>query len=238
MPTIVDLTQPLSAATPRSSDHPEVTFASLRWFSRHGLHTRTIYASLHSGTHVDAPSLYLPEGDNIDDIPIDRLYGPGIILDVQRDQWGIITADDLERAGDVREGDIVVLFTGWSRFYGKDEETYQLKAPGLDKSGVDWLVSRHVNFVCADAASSEHVFMRLPQWKSLRPEIFGEVNPDPERFPDSYAHKELFRNGILMADHLGGDIETVVGRRCTIGIMCAKYSGVEGAPARVFALLD
>lgn len=239
MSQIVDLTHPLSPKTPRSSDHPEVTFATIRWFSRHGIHTRTVYASLHSGTHVDAPSLYEPEGPNIDDIPISRLMGPGTVLDCRRDAWGVISGDDLEKVGkDVREGDIVILCTGWGRFYGRDEETYQLKSPGLDRSGVDWLVSKKLNFVCADQPSAEHPFMRLPQWKSLRPDIFGDVTADPEQFPRSYAHKQLFAHDTLMADHIGGDLPSLIGKRMTIGIMCAKYAGVEGAPARVFAILD
>ncbi|MHB8587937.1 MAG: cyclase family protein [Candidatus Dormibacteraceae bacterium] len=238
MPQIVDLSQPLSPRSPRSTDHPEVTFAAVRTFARHGLSARTIHASLHAGTHVDAPSLYMPEGDTIDKVPISRLYGPGVIVDVQKEQWGVITPDDLERAGNIHEGDIVVLYTGWSRYYGRDEETYALKQPGLEKAAVDWFVQKRVNFVCADMASGEHVFMRLSQWKSIRPDIFGEVQVDPVRFPHAYAHKELFRNGILMADNIGGDVATILGRRCTIAIGMAKYEGVEGAPARIFAVVD
>jgi kynurenine formamidase len=238
MPRLVDLTQPLSPRSPRSTDHPEVTFAAMRTYARHGLSARTIHASLHAGTHVDAPSLYLPEGDTIDKIPLSRLHGPGVVVDVQKEQWGVIGPDDLERAGNIEEGDIVVLYTGWSRYYGRDEETYALKQPGLDKAGVDWLVQKKVNFVCADMASGEHIFMRLRQWKNLRPDVFGDVQEDPKRFPSAYAHKELFRNGIWMADNLGGDIATILDQRCTIVIGLAKYEAVEGAPARVFAIVE
>lgn len=239
MTRIVDLTHTVSPLTPRSTDHPQVEFKSVRWFSRHGIRTHTVYASLHSGTHIDAPSLYLPDGYNIDDIPIERLFGPGIILDVRRDEWGVIGAADLDAIGhDVQEGDNVILCCGWGQYYGRDEEKYQLRSPGLDKSGVDWLVSRGVNAVGIDASSSEHVFMRLPQWKGVRPDIFGDVDADPAQFPSAYGHTELFRNDILVVDHVGGPLDSLLGVRCTIGLMCAKYGGVEGAPARVFALVD
>lgn len=35
----------------------------------------------HSGTHVDAPSHFLPDGDAVDRIPIDRLIGPAVVLE-------------------------------------------------------------------------------------------------------------------------------------------------------------
>ncbi|MHB8587939.1 MAG: cyclase family protein [Candidatus Dormibacteraceae bacterium] len=237
MATIVDLTQTLTPRAPRSVDHPEVTFPTLRFFSRNGSMTRAIHASLHAGTHVDAPCMYFPERETIDQIPISRLYGPGVVVDVKKEQWGVITADDLA-AADVRAGDIVVLYTGWSQYFGRNEETYMLKQPGMDRSAIDWLVAKKVNFVCADLPSAEHIFMRLARWKQIRPDIFGDIEADPERFPPSYGHKTFFVNDILMCDHIGGDVATLAGRRCMIGIMCAKYGGVEAAPARVFAVVD
>ena len=70
---IFDLTQPLGPRTPRSSDHPEVRFDSLRWRSRHGLRTSTVTTSLHVGTHIDAPNLYFSDGATIDKIDLGRL---------------------------------------------------------------------------------------------------------------------------------------------------------------------
>jgi kynurenine formamidase len=238
MSLIVDLSHALSPSAPRSSDHPEVAFAAVRTFARHGLSTRTIFASLHAGTHMDAARLYLPQGQTISDIPISRLYGPGIVVGIPKDEWGIITAGDLEASGDIRPGDNLVIYTGWSRYYGVDEERYVLRGPGLDKSGVDWLIERKVNAVCADLASSEHVFCRTPQWKTQRPDLFGHLTWDKERFPLAGGHIPFFQNDILLADNIGGDVASIAGRRCTIGIMVAKYAGVEGAPARVFAIVD
>lgn len=239
MSTLVDLTHTMDFRTPRSTDHPEVRFPVLRHPAIHGQTTHSIEASLHAGTHVDAPCMYFPEKESVDQIPLERLYGPGVVLDVRREEWGIITSEDLENATpEVREGDIVVLYIGWGKYFGVDEQTYMLKQPGLDKSAVDWLVSKKVNFVCADVPSCEHIFSRLARWKVLRPEIFGDINPDPAQFPPSYAHRTFFENNIFMVDHLGGDVEKVAGKRCTISIGLAKYGGVEAAPARVIAILD
>jgi arylformamidase len=235
---LVDLTQPLSPLTPRSSDHPEVQFPVLRWFSRNGIRTRQIVASLHSGTHVDAPSMYFPDGRTIDELPLEGFCGSGVVVDASLGEWGVITADVLDDiAADVREGDIIALWTDWGRRY-LDEETYVLKSPGLDRSGVDWLVRRRVKAVYSDTASSEHIFMRARQWSELRPDIFGDVSYEPADFPPAYGHKTLLPAGIMMVENLSEALGTLVGQRVNLLALPAKYAGVEAAPARVVAITE
>jgi len=233
---IFDLTQPLSPKTPRSSDHPGVEFKVLRWYSRHGICTRTIHASLHAGTHLDTAALYVPGGMTVDQLPLDRVCGPAVVLDIPKGEWGEITPGDLEAASPpIERGDIVVLHTGWHRHYA-DEERYILKGPGLVKAAVDWLVARDIKAVCSDTPSPEHPLMRIGQWKALRPDIFGAVTPDPARFPPHYGHKTFLPRGITMIESLGGQIEEVLGQRVTLFALPPKYAGVEAAPARVIAV--
>lgn len=236
---LVDVTQPLSPRTPRSSDHPEVQFPVVRWYSRHGVKTRQIIASLHAGTHVDAPCLYDPAGVTVDQLPLERLCGPAVVVDAALPAWGVIDAAFLEaRASMVQEGDIVVLCTGWSRYYDSDEETYILRSPGLSKSGVDWLASRQVKAVCSDSPSPEHIFMRIRQWRALRPDVFDGVQIDPAEFPPSYAHKTFLSRGIALIEGLSGAISDFVGQRVILMALPAKYEGVEGAPARVVIVTE
>lgn len=236
---VVDLSQSLSPRTPRSSDHPEVRFDTIRWFSRHGIQTRQVTASLHSGTHIDAPALYVQGGMTVDQVPVSDMVGPGVILDMKRDEWGEISASDLAAATpSIEERDIVVLNTGWQRHYFTNEETYVLKSPGLTKDGVDFLVEKKIKLLCYTGPSSEHIFMRLPQWKSLRPDIFDGIEADDGRFPPAYAHKAMFAAGVCHVDNVGGDIDLVTGVRCMIAALAAKYEGVEAAPVRIVALVD
>ena len=235
---IVDLTQPLSPNTARSSDHPQVQFPVLRWFSRNGIKTRQIIASLHSGTHVDAPSMYFHDGRTIEQLPLEGFCGSGVVVDAALGEWGVITAEVLDRvAAEVGEGDIIALWTDWGRRY-LDEETYVLKAPGLDKSGVDWLVERKVKAVYSDTPSSEHIFMRGRQWAELRPDLFKSLEYDPADFPPAYGHKTLLPAGIMMVENLSEDLGQFVGQRVMLLALPAKYEGVEAAPARVVALTE
>jgi len=233
---IFDLTQPLSAKTPRSSDHPEVEFKVLRWYSRNGVCTRTITASLHSGTHLDTAALYFPDGMTVDQIPLDSICGSAVILDIPKGEWGEITPEDLAAATPrVEPGDIVVLHTGWHRYH-QDEERYILRGPGLIKSAVDWLIDRGINAICSDTPSPEHPLMRLGQWRTLRPDIFGTIEVDPAKFPPHYAHKAFLPRGIIMIESLGGQIEELLGQRVTLFALPPKYVGVEAAQARVIAI--
>ncbi|MDE3193529.1 MAG: cyclase family protein [Chloroflexota bacterium] len=239
MSRIVDLSQPLSRRSPRSVDHPEVEFKTLRTFVTHSSQTHTVYTSVHTGTHMDAPSLYFKDGKNIDEIPVGRLFGPGVILDMTRDDWGIITGDDLENARPrVERGDIVMLHTGWHRFYFDDQERYYLKTPGVDKSACDWLVERKVNVVLGEGPAAEHFFMHSTRWRTLRPDVVGKLEFDAARFPQGYFHTALLRNDILIIDQAGGQVDEIVGRRCQIGVMPIMYEGVEAAPVRAFAVVD
>ena len=190
MPRYLDLTQPLSPLTARSSDHPEVTFRTLRWYSRNGLKTREITASLHSGTHMDTAALYYARGETIDQVALDRLIGPALFVDCRLGELGAITASHLEEhAGSLTSGDMLVLCTGWHH-HMDDEEKYILKAPGLDKSGVDWVVKRSPKAVCSDSPSPEHICMRDRYWRTLRADIFP-ADSDREVFPKSYGHRTL-----------------------------------------------
>ncbi len=49
--------------------------------------------SSHGGTHIDAPLHYYPEGNSIDQIPLEILYGPAHVIDCRGHE--AITADIL-----------------------------------------------------------------------------------------------------------------------------------------------
>lgn len=235
---VVDLTQPLSPRTPRSSDHPEVYFENVRWYSRDGVHTSVAHMSVHVGTHVDAPLLYLPYGASIDQIPLDTLCGSAVVIGFDDlDDWEVIDAERLKAVDPgIRAGDIVVIRTGWHHHYG-DEQRYVLKAPGLDRSAFDWLIERGVKMVGSDTPSPEHIFMRSRQWKNLRPDLFDAARFEPADFPSAYGHKSLFAHDIPLLEGLGGDLDQLVGQRVDLLALPLPYVGVEAAQARVVALM-
>lgn len=233
---LYDLSAALSPKTPRSADHPEVRFEAIRWYSRDGAHTSTVHASVHAGTHIDAPALYFPTGATIDEVGLDRLTGSAAMVHLAKKEWEEITVADITEANPhIRQGDIVVLHTGWHR-EAVDEERYILKAPGLGKNAIDWLIDKGVKLICSDSPSPEHIYMRAGGWRKRRPDIFGDVAFSERDFPPHYGHRSFLAAGICLLEGLGGEIDDLTQQRVELIAMPVKYKGVEAAPATVVAL--
>ena len=80
---VVDLTLPLSAATPVADGDPPVTITRVRSHGADGYQVTAISLGSHSGTHLDAPRHFFPEGPTLDSYPADRLVRPGWVVDVR-----------------------------------------------------------------------------------------------------------------------------------------------------------
>jgi kynurenine formamidase len=130
----------------------------------------------HGGTHLDAPRHFSATGQTSDEIPVERLVGEAVVIDVTKpctaDAVYEITADDLvaweEAHGRQLVDVIVMLRTGWAAKWG-DPEAYlgtaatgpaavsQLRFPGLAPEAAKWLVEhRRIRAIGIDTASIDH----------------------------------------------------------------------------------
>lgn len=123
--------------------------------------TNNLIINEHGPTHSDATYEYDPEGQYIDEMPLDYFYGPAICLDVSSvspDDY--ITPQDLESALEksgqvIQEGDIVLLYTGhYNRAYGTDE--WLTRYTGLDYEGAKWLAQQGVVNIGIDAPAIDN----------------------------------------------------------------------------------
>lgn len=122
----------------------------------------------HTGTHVDAPSHYGSRASygngvprDIDELPLDWFFAPGLCLDVTSAGRGTIGADRLEkafaRAGRGPDpGDIVLLRTGADRYAGT--ERFFTDFAGLDAVAVHLLLDAGVRVIGTDAFSLDAPF--------------------------------------------------------------------------------
>ncbi len=115
----------------------------------------------HGGTHIDAPIHFAEGKPAVDEIPLERLVGPGVVVDVSEraadDRDYQVDVADFEgweaRHGPLPEGAIVLLRTGYGGHWG-DRANYlgtemtgpeavpQLHFPGLDPDAAKWLVDQ------------------------------------------------------------------------------------------------
>ncbi len=127
----------------------------------------------HGGTHLDAPIHFGANGWHVDEIPIERLVGPAVRIDVspacEADRDHAISLRDLEnweaRHGAIPGGSIVLLHTGLSAhwpdraaYLGTNERgegaVAKLHFPGIDPAAARWLVDeRGVSAVGLDTPS-------------------------------------------------------------------------------------
>lgn len=84
--------------------------------------------SIHTGTHIDAPSHFIADGAAIDEVAIERFHRPGLRLDLGDAPPGEpISLAQLEAAGfDARraKGSILLLATGWTDQSWRSERLY------------------------------------------------------------------------------------------------------------------
>jgi kynurenine formamidase len=127
----------------------------------------------HGGTHIDAPIHFSKGGQTLDQIPIERLVGTGVRIEVTaqcaRDREYRITMQDLEQweatHGLIPEHAVVLLDTGFARYWPSrrdylgtesrgEEGVRALHFPGLHPDAAAWLVrERRVKAVGIDTAS-------------------------------------------------------------------------------------
>ncbi len=116
---LIDLTMPMSARTIPFPGHPPTEFEPLDTSAEtEGLRNAVMRSSLHTGTHIDAPSHFVAGGVSIDEIPIERFWRPALRLDLgATDARATIDLAWLEAAGfsPGRVGEVILLLaTGWT----------------------------------------------------------------------------------------------------------------------------
>jgi kynurenine formamidase len=174
---LVDLTHAFGAETlywPTSSDgfalstlHAGVTPAGYFYSSY------AFCAPEHGGTHLDAPVHFALGQRAADAVPLEQLVAPAVVIDAAAqaaaDPVFRLSAQDVaawERAhGLIEKGSIVLLRTGWSRFW-PDRKAYfgddtpgdasKLRFPGYGADAARALVARGVAALGIDTASIDH----------------------------------------------------------------------------------
>ncbi|MEW5801729.1 MAG: cyclase family protein [bacterium] len=131
------------------------------------LSNETVTASVHSGTHMDAPYHYGTrcEGkpaSTIDQAPLELFYGDGVVLDFKHLKKGHeIGVQDIENSLDriscrLKPRDIVLFNTGTSARWGTP--AYFTDAPGLGREGLFWLLDQGIRVIGTDCYGLDRPF--------------------------------------------------------------------------------
>lgn len=172
----------------------------------------------HAGTHVDAARHFFPDGRTIDEYPLDRFFGPGVVLDLRRQGPVALTDGELEAAApEIRDGDIVFLYFGYAERYGSDEYDSH---PYLTGAAADFLARRGARMVGVD---------------TMTPDLPAERREPGFDFP---VHRRLLAEDVLIVENLGPGLRELAGKRALLAAFPLRIVGADGAPTAAIGWAD
>ncbi len=161
----------------------------------------------HSGTHVDAPSHFLSGGSSVDRIPIERLVGPAVVLDLPAAARSVGAAE-LSRC-DLRCQRRVLLRTRNS--LRPPDAGFTEDYCALAPDGAEFLLRQGVELVGIDYLSIE---------------AFGSA--------DYPVHHALLERGVVIVEGL--ELSAVPPGIYQLVCLPLRLEGLDGAPARAVLL--
>jgi kynurenine formamidase len=187
----------------------------------------------HGGTHIDAPIHFYADRWTVDEIPLDRLVGPAVLVDVSvrcaKDSDHRVSIPDFEawekEHGRIPRASIVLIRTGFGRFWpdrkaylGTDERgasaVAKLHFPGLHPDAARWLIAeRQIHAVGLDTASIDH---------------------GPSKAFE--AHRALFEANVPAFENLAG-LDELPATGFSVVALPIKIRGGSGGPLRAIAIL-
>ena len=215
--------------------------------AQHGVLAWKINTSMHTGTHLNAPIHLIQKGADLSEIPEERLFGNGVVLNIPKGSYETVSAKDLEAATpEVRNDDMVVIVTGWHHKYS-DALEYYGESPGLSKEAAQWLVAKGAKMVMVDTQQIDHPLATNlgphrggPHMRRLAGKYRQATGKDPQKEHGEWnvAHKILLGADIPTVEQIGGDVDTVLGKRVTLAATPWKFKKGDACPVRVVALCD
>jgi arylformamidase len=251
---LIDLSIPIGVHTPAWPTYEPLQVKYFKRLAPNGANGQLVTHSNHVGTHLDGEIHFYTPGKDIASLDLEFLYGPGAIVDLSdaAGDYDIYTSQMVEDRVEVREGDILIIHTGYHR-YGWDQPTadevrYMVKHPGPDREFADWCKAKKLHWLAVDCGSADHPMNTIIRtWMPRQAEEadahfrkkYGQ--PLAERFtPDKYQlmHIELFPHGIIHAECVGGDIDLLLNRRVQIGCFPWRFVDGESCIARIVAFVE
>lgn len=190
-------------------------------------------AAEHGGTHIDAPIHFAENRNTVDEIPLEQLIGPAVVIriadKVEQDRNYQFSTDDIleweQENGSIPDNSILLIDTGSSKYWpnkekymGTDERgeegVKKLKFPGIHPDAAKFLVSqRKIKAVGLDTPSIDYG---------------GSTQFE--------AHRILYEQNIPGFENLA-NLDKIPEKGAIIFAMPMKIKGGSGGPLRIAAFL-
>lgn len=215
---LLDLSIPIDSTTPFYPGDPEPRVCVAATIARDGFNVSRLELGSHSGTHCDAPAHFLEDGLALDQLPLERFVGPGLLIDATGLEerapigWDRI-APQVDR---VEPGAIVLLHTGWDQ---RRRDPSYFAHPFLDGDACARLLSLGVRTIGIDAINLDET-------------PTGELDRSTFR-----CHEAISRAGGVIVENLT-NLQALYGiERPLVSVLPLHLPGADGAPTRAVAMV-
>jgi len=190
-------------------------------------------AAEHGGTHLDSPVHFAKGHYTVDELPLQQLMGAAIVIDVTSqcatNPDYLVSVADFEnwekRNGKIPAGTIVLLRTGFGKFY-PDRKKYlgteergaeavaKLHFPGLDPAAARWITTnRSIKAIGLDTASIDYGQSTLFE-----------------------SHRALFEKNVPAFENVA-NLDQLPAKGFSVIALPMKIKGGSGGPLRIIAVL-
>jgi kynurenine formamidase len=264
-----DLTQALSIFTPPWPGEMPLQVHFFKrltgsWGGGQGANGQLVEWSNNTGSHLVGPRAFHSGAEAIAEIPLNRLSGEAVIVDISDDvsDYSLYTPEMITGKVEVKVGDILIINTGYHKHaydqpdvpsesaqggIENKEFGYYVRHPGPSPDFFEWAMNLKLKIVGVDCGSAEHPMNTSIRYQHSRE--FDKANADlldahgigwDELFPaeDYYklTHITMPKSGLLLAEALGGQIDELSNQRVWVMIMPLPFMEVESAWVRAVAL--
>ncbi len=250
----IDLTIPLGIGTPPWPTYEPLQVKYFKRLAPNGANGQLVTHSNHIGTHLDGEIHFYTPGKDMAELEMDFLVSEGAIVDLSdvAGDYDVYTSQMVEDRVEVREGDILIIHTGYHHF-GWDHDTadeirYMVKHPGPDREFAEWAKAKQLRWIGVDCGSADHPMNTIirdwmPRQAREAEKFFqGKFGMSLAEFYDDskyqLMHIEMFPYGIIHAECIGGEIDLLLNQRATIGFFPWRFVDGEASIGRCVAFVD
>ncbi len=158
----------------------------------------------HVGTHIDAPSHFIGNGQTIEKLPLEVLIGPCFVIHLP--DIDEITPDDLSKTKIETESPRLLIRTDNSKQWAVGQTDFKADFSALTPDAAQWIVNQGICLVGID-------YLSIGKYKD------GDLT-----------HQLLLGAGVIVLEGL--NLSDVTPGKYELICMPIKIQGAEGAPAR------
>ena len=213
MEKIIDLTHSISEGMPVYPGTESPVLKKECTIEDIGFLEKKITMVSHTGTHMDAPAHLIKDAKTLDKFPVNHFYGKAVLLDFTGITGSHIKLNDLEPyEAAIRNVDFVLIYTGWSEYWGRDK--YYVDYPVLTYDAADWLSKFSLKGIGLDTISADKI---------------NTVNYE--------VHKSFLGNNTVIIENLT-NFDLLPMKQFTFSCFPMSFEDADGSPVRAVGIVN